>query len=174
MSTVRSRVRPKKNRKERGLTTKTVISLIVFFVAVTLMVSCGGDKDQDKTDGPLKTAKELLQLHGLLGVQPEQRSEELRKREVDPKALEDLVADLDGQEKFLTDLYIGFVLGALARNQDTLSVSVGSSRARIMAGNLKIWFVMKNGRWKVSLSETVPNEVKKRALEEKAQLESRS
>ncbi len=130
-------------------------------------VGCGtGDTAAPTGPDPRVAAHDLLALHGLVGRQPEERSEQEREQEIDPQALGRLIADLEEHDPFLADIYVGFVLGVLARHQTRLVVDRLGSRAVIIAGKARIVVVLDAGSWKIVLGESVPDEIKRRALEE--------
>ena len=116
---------------------------------------------------PMTTVRELLQLHSLLGRQPEERSEKAKNKEISTASLEPLFVNLDTHDPFLRDLYIGFVVGALARNQGRLFVTKRDNRADVRAGKLTVKMVQAKDRYKIDLDKTIPPEIKKRAAEEK-------
>ena len=150
------------------------LGLCVAALALLLVATC---KDSNKypevkpDPNPLATVRELLRLHDLVGKQPEERSDETKKKEVDRSALGTLIDDLDANGRFLSDVYVGFVIGALARNQGRLFVSRKGRSAQVTAGNVKVKLRLKDGIWKIVLSETVPAEIKKRAVLSKTQFE---
>lgn len=115
---------------------------------------------------PLATAQGLLELHGLSGRQPEERPEDLRDAPVPRERLARFAADLDARDPFLTDLYVGFVVGALARHQGRLFIERQGNRAVISAGDARIALVLAPSGWQVVLEESVPDEIKRRAAEE--------
>ncbi|MDD5306239.1 MAG: hypothetical protein PHU25_02850 [Deltaproteobacteria bacterium] len=121
---------------------------------------------------PADTARELLALHGLVGRQPEDRSEADRKRPVDRKALTALFSDYATTDPFLADLYVGFLVGALARNQGDLRVTVQGKRAVVQAGKLGVALELRERTWLISLAASVPDGIKRRALEEKVRYEN--
>jgi hypothetical protein len=116
---------------------------------------------------PLAAARALLVLHDTLGRQPDERSDESKAREIDRPALAALVADLEDRDPFVSDLYVGFVVGALAQFQDRLVATVSGDHATIIAGRARIALRLDGGRWRFVLDESVPREIKERAAEEK-------
>ncbi|MCP4675721.1 MAG: hypothetical protein GY854_09490 [Deltaproteobacteria bacterium] len=148
--------------------------LCIAITTLLLIAACKeGSKSAKEQTGPdpLATVRELLRLHDLVGRQPEERSDETKKKEVDRGTLGTLIADLDAEGKFISDVYVGFVVGALARNQGRLFVSRKGERAWVTAGTVKVVLKLKGGIWKIVLSETVPAEIKKRAALSKAQFD---
>lgn len=143
-------------------------------VLVVLALACGeeGQKSPPDVPDPLIAARELLALHDLLGRQPDERTAESQEQEIDRAALTRLVADLEHREPFISDLYVGFVVGALARFQDRLVATVIGSRATIVAGRARIVLQLDNGKWKFVLEESVPAEIKERATAEKRRYEA--
>jgi hypothetical protein len=138
-----------------------------------LALGCGdrGDPPPAPIPDPLVTARELLALHDLLGRQPEDRSDEIKQGEVDRQTLAALVSDYHGRDPFVTDLYVGFVVGALARYQDTLVATAGSGRATVVAGRARIAMKLEGSKWRVVLEESVPREIKDRAAAEQRRFE---
>jgi hypothetical protein len=141
-------------------------------VATTVLLSCctgpagGGDDSAKGGPDPLDTARGLLGLHGLAGRQPEERPEAQRDAPVLRERLARFVADLDARDPFLTDLYVGFAVGALARHQGRLFVERQGNRAVLSAGDARIVLVLTPSGWQVVLEESVPDEIKRRAAEE--------
>ena len=142
-------------------------------IAALLALSACGDDRPPEPQGPdpLDAVREILRLHDLEGRQPEERSPQAREREVDRAALSRLVADLDARDPFLSDLYVGFVVGALARHQTRLFVSRMGNRAEVSAGDARIVLVLDGGRWKILLGDSVPDEIERRAAQEKRRYE---
>lgn len=134
-----------------------------------LVLACGEDPRPDPADvpDPLATARELLALHDVLGRQPEDRPDETRAAAIDRQALARLIADLEGRDPFVTDLYVGFVVGALARFQDKLVATAGGGRATVIAGRARIAMRLAGESWQIVLEESVPQEIKDRAAAEK-------
>jgi hypothetical protein len=116
---------------------------------------------------PLDTANKILKLHGLLGKQPDERPDRVQKAAPDRGALKQLFLDYDKEDPFLADLYVGFVVGALSVNQRNLHVFQESRRAEVKAGNARISMHLVGGVWRVSLSESIPVEIRARAKMEK-------
>ncbi len=153
------------------------LSSLSFCVAVAVLLLVAACKEGSKPakeqtgPNPLATVRELLRLHDLVGRQPEERSDETKKKEVDRSSLGTLIADLDAEDRFISDVYVGFVIGALARNQGRLFVSRKGETAYVTAGTVKVVLRLQGGIWKIVLSETIPAEIKKQAALSKAQFE---
>jgi hypothetical protein len=124
------------------------------------------------TAGPRAAAERLLALHGLLGRQPGELTQEERDAPVDREAIEGLVADVGAYDGFTGDLYVGFVVGALARQQGRWTTAMDGARALVAAGEARILFVRRDGAWKVDLGASVPDVVKRRAADEKRRYEA--
>ncbi len=116
---------------------------------------------------PTSTVDELLRLHGLLGKQPEDRSHQTKSAEIDMASLEPLFVNFKKYDPFLRDLYVGFVVGALARYQGKLFISKHENEANVKAGNLTVRMRLDNDRYKIDLEKTVPAVIKQRAAKEK-------
>jgi hypothetical protein len=116
---------------------------------------------------PIATVHQLLRLHGLLGKQPEERSHKTKNREVSMASLTPLFVNLEKHDPFLRDLYVGFVVGALARYQGKLFISKHGNEAEVRAGNLTVTMKLKDGHYKVDLEKTIPAAIKQRANREK-------
>jgi hypothetical protein len=141
-------------------------------VALTVLVAASAcERDKDRTADPAGTASALLSLHDLAGRQPEERPKEILDREVDRAALRALVADLDEHDKFISDIYLGFVVGALARNQRGLFVTTRGDDAAIEAGKATIRLKLVGSSWKIILDASVPDEIKERAAAQKKSYE---
>lgn len=121
---------------------------------------------------PLTTVRELLRLHDLLGKQPEDRPSASRNRLVDWADLKLWIDDMDGHEPFLGNLYVGFVVGALARNQGRLFVTGTRNRVQVAAGRARVVLRLKGGRYKIVLAETIPKGIVERANLEMARMKS--
>jgi hypothetical protein len=124
----------------------------------------------------METIDALLELHGLRGLMPEERSREVRARAVDESALEALFWDYRARDPFLTSLYVGFVVGALARHQHILAMTKRGHRATVHAGDLAVQmsYNSHDHRWQIVLDKTIPETVKARARVEKARLVQQS
>jgi hypothetical protein len=137
---------------------------------IALMAACTGDPkqapDQHGPD-PMITVHELLRLHDLLGKQPEERSQKTKTKEVPTASLKPLFVNLENSDPFLRQLYVGFVVGALARYQGRLFVSKHGNRAEVSAGKLKVAMKLKDGRYKIDLEKTIPEVIRQRAKIEK-------
>jgi hypothetical protein len=119
--------------------------------------------------------RELLALHGLQGRQAEERTPAEKETPINPAALAALFTDLGQQDPFLDDLYVGFLVGLLARHQERLFVEHRRDEtARVWAGGAAVVLHRKKNKWQISLAESIPGEIKKRALKEKTRLEQAS
>lgn len=147
---------------------------ILLCASIAFVASCRNGENDYGTPAPDPTSAvvELLVLHDMLGKQPEERTEQSRKKEVNREKLADLFTDMVGRDRFLTDLYVGFVAGAIARNQKRLSVRTNGDKAEIAAGKATIVMRLADGRWRISLDESVPEEIKKLAAAEKARFDN--
>jgi len=132
--------------------------------------ACRGPDDE--AQGPRVAAERLLALHGLLGRQPEDLTQEERDAPVDRAAIAALVDDVAAYDEFTGDLYVGFVVGALARQQGRWTTLVDGARAQIAAGSARVFLVRAGGAWKVSLAASVPDEIKRKAAGEKLRYEA--
>jgi len=148
------------------------MSRVAFLIALSLvvelpLVGCHSEPP------PLDTITELLTLHDLAGRQPADRPAAVRDREVDREALSRLFTDLDAEERFLTDLYVGFVVGALAREQSRLAVgSPAGGRVVVRAGGLDVVLRLVDGRWRIVLGETIPPAIREQARAERERYEA--
>jgi len=140
--------------------------IAAILAAVSSCAEPAGSDPGPQGPDPLEAVRGLLTLHGLAGRQPEERPEAQREAPVRREDLTRFVADLDARDPFLTDLYVGFVVGALARHQGRLFVERQGSRAVISAGDARLALAMTPAGWKVVLEESVPDEIKRRAAEE--------
>ena len=125
----------------------------------------------EKASNPGDTVLKLLDLHNLAGKLPEERTKESSEAEVDRAKLAALIMDLDEHDPFIADIYVGFVLGVLARHQARLFVTVEGSRAEVTAGRAGVKMRLVDGNWKIVLGESVPREIKERAIVEKKNYE---
>jgi hypothetical protein len=135
-------------------------------LALAAAGACRGGGEEG-ADGVRAAAERLLALHGLRGRQPEDLSQAERDAPVDRAAIAALVADADAYDPFTSDLYVGFVVGALAKSQGRWTTALDGDRAVVAAGNARIAFVRRDGAWQATLGASVPDEIKKRAAEEK-------
>jgi hypothetical protein len=141
--------------------------------ALAFAVACqSGGEDRADADGPRAAAEHLLALHGLLGRKPGELTQEEKDAPVDRAAIAALVTDLGAYDVFTGDLYVGFVVGALAEQQGRWTTATDGARALIAAGGARIVFVRRGGAWKADLAASVPAEIKKRAAEEKRRYEA--
>ena len=146
-----------------------LVSLAVIVMVTVALFQPPGHSDEERqppSPDPLEAVRGLLELHGLAGRQPEHRPEAQRETVVPSEQLARFVADLGGRDPFLTELYVGFAVGALARHQQRLFVERQGNRAVISAGDARIALVLTPSGWQVVLEESVPDEIKRRAAEE--------
>jgi len=138
-------------------------------VGLLFVWGCGDDKKKEPVEvpDPLETARDLLALHDVLGKRPDERPDEAKAQDVDRQALAALIDDLEGRDPFITDLYVGFVVGALARYQDKLVATANAGRATVVAGRARIAMKLEGEGWKIVLEESVPAEIVERAAAEK-------
>jgi hypothetical protein len=142
-------------------------------ITALLLAACNGEPaGSGAPPDPRDTARALLALHELDGVQPAQRSDEAKGTDVHRDALAELIADLESTDRFTADLYVGFVVGALARHQTRLFVAREGSRATVSAGKARIAMRLEQGRWRILLAESVPDEIKRRASQAKQEYEA--
>ena len=152
-------------------------------ISVCVVLSCvwaascspqGPHPAPDEERDPLATTSKLLEAHGLVGRTPDQRSPAERDRPIDKALLRPLFSDLDDYEPFIADIYVGFVVGALAEHQKRLFVSRQGLRSRVSAGQLDVQLKLEEGRWRIILAETIPEVIKKRAAAEKQRVVNES
>jgi hypothetical protein len=135
-----------------------------------LLAACTMDTKQAPDPSgpdPMATVRELLRLHDLLGKQPEERPHKTKNKEVSTASLEPLFVNLETYDPFLRELYVGFVVGALARYQGRLFISKHENEAAVSAGNLKVRMKLKDHRYKIDLEKTIPDAIRQRANKEK-------
>lgn len=135
---------------------------------------CTSLSSKEAEPKPMDSVKQILRLHGLEGRSLETRSEAVRRAAVDREKLSRLFLDYTKEDPFLANLYVGFIAGALATNQHTLHVTERGPRAKVRAGNLSIFMHLKDGEWRVSLAESIPDAVKARAKMEKLRVADNS
>jgi hypothetical protein len=122
----------------------------------------------------METVKALLELHGLYGRMPDERTDADKKRGVDEQALKVLIADYDTEDPFITNLYVGFVVGALARHQHKLPMTRTGNRAVFHAGKVAVVMAFRDGSWRIVLGPSIPEEIKRRARIEKRRVAEKS
>jgi len=83
-----------------------------------------------------------------------------------------LFTDLDKLDPFIGDLYVGFVVGALARYQSRLFEVRTGKTASFKAGQAVIVLEQGEGGWRISLDRSVPAPLKERAAAEKIRYEN--
>ncbi len=125
----------------------------------------------ENAPNPGDTVLKLLDLHNLAGKLPEERTKESSEAEVDRAKLAALIVDLDEHDSFIADIYVGFLLGVLASHQARLFVTVEGSHAEVTAGRAGVKMRLIDGNWKIVLGESVPREIKERAIVEKKNYE---
>ncbi len=131
-------------------------------------LACGSEREERlMTASPKQTVSALLRLHDVEGKLPEQRDKEARRTSADPRQLKLLIADYGERDSFVDDLYIGFVVGALARCQDQLTINHKGDRATVKAGNVTVVLQQDNDRFRILLAESIPQAIKDRAAAEK-------
>jgi hypothetical protein len=144
---------------------------IPLLLALLLLTGCAEKRPATETGpDPLVTVESLLKLHDVWRRQPEERSSAARRRPVDEDALKGLVYDYGKMDPFFANLYVGFVVGALARYQTRLGVTVRGDRAEVQAGALQVVMRRVDRSWRVDLARTVPEQIKARARAEKRRL----
>jgi hypothetical protein len=140
----------------------------LFAASALALAACrGGDARGDASARARGTAEQLLALHHLLGRQPESLAQEEKDAPVDPKALDALILDRGAFDPFVGDLYVGFVVGALARHQGRWITTVEGGAAAIQAGDVRVQLAETGGAWKIDLAASIPGIIKQRAAEEK-------
>ncbi|MDJ0762571.1 MAG: hypothetical protein QNJ97_06235 [Myxococcota bacterium] len=146
------------------------VQLRLVLISAMFFLSCCDRSADKKTSGPspLATLRELMRLHDLEGRQPEDRPAATRKKQVDQKALAALFLDFERQDGFLADLYVGFIVGAVARHQAHLKVRTIGNRADVTAGNVRVRLRWSGERWQIAIAESIPDEIKQRAAQLKA------
>ncbi len=149
------------------------IRLILLLIAATI-TNCSFTKTEGSVSEPLFTVEQILKLHGMHGRSAEQRPQDVRNSPIDREKLASLFIGYEKEDPFLADLYVGFVAGALAASQKNLEVFETGKKAEIKAGRLTVHMYLKNGTWKVSLAETVPNEIKIKAKQIRSEQEKQS
>ena len=140
----------------------------LFFVAGLVLLP-GCSKGRTPPD-PRQTVAQILAVHGVSGKDGEARTASEKKKRVDPETLEQLFVDYRDFDPFLAELYVGFVVGALARFQDQLVVEQQSRRARLLAGRVTVVMKLKDTGWQVDLDRSIPQTIKARAKLEQARL----
>lgn len=147
----------------------------LLWASVMFFATCASKREDDsQTRGknPLQTLNRLLELHGLSGKQPEERTEEAKSRMVTRADLAPLVGDLDNYDSFLSNLYVGFIVGVVARHQTRLYVSTTGDRADVTAGKAQVVLYLDDGNYRISLKDSIPPEIVQRAELEKRKIDS--
>ncbi len=138
--------------------------------AVSAVVFTGCVNGESDDAAPMATIDALLDLHGMRGRMPEERSDETRRKAVDETALKRLFLDFESEDPFLANLYVGFVVGVLARHQHMLVLTRRGNRATVHAGDLPVKMMKKNDHWLIVLKKTIPDAIRKRAEAEQQRL----
>lgn len=143
----------------------------LWLIALFVLPACAKKAPLEETGpDPLVTVESLLKLHDVWRKQPEERTRESRQRPVDKGALRELVYELEKEDPFFANLYVGFVVGALARYQTRLGVIVRGDRAEVQAGALQVVMRRVDRSWRVDLERTIPEPIKARARAEKRRM----
>ncbi len=136
------------------------------------VVALGCRETVDVPD-PRLTVSKLLAVHGVLGKDADQRTSGDRKKRIGTADLKALFVDYDNFDPFLADLYVGFVVGALARFQDRLVVNRTLNRTVITAGKATVVMQLDDNGWRILLGRSVPEAIKARAKLEMARMAER-
>lgn len=153
---------------EKFLKPITVIGIMTIFFQLS---SCTSTNPEQRPD-PAAMINELLVLHHLKGRLPEDRTEQQKNTPVDPQTLNRFFLDTPKDDAFIRDLYIGFTLGALARNQNNLFVEKKGKRATVSAGNAKFQLVYELNQWRIDLERSIPDTIKEKAKQEKTKVDN--
>jgi hypothetical protein len=137
--------------------------VVLILLIIVSALSCSSEP----AASPRQVAEKLLALHGLLGKQPEQRSKAAKNSEVDRDELDKYFIDLEKYDKFTGDIYVGVIVGGLAREQGGLREKITGRKAVIKAGEGIIYFELTGKNWKINLDKTIPDPIKERAKQEK-------
>lgn len=148
------------------------IAVLNLVCGITLLLGMllGGCSDTRRTSDPLDTVSELLAVHGLAGKDKTTRSRADRETRIDPEVLQRLIVDYRAFDPFLSDLYVGFVAGALARYQGRFVVERDAKHARVSAGRVTLVMVLGHAGWQIHLGRSVPESIKARAKLEQARI----
>ncbi|NLN63745.1 MAG: hypothetical protein GX146_12830 [Myxococcales bacterium] len=152
-------------------TSLITLSACLFLITLSACRSAPSDAP-GLASTPTDVAWALLELHGLKGRLPEDRPRDVVDRLVPREKLQPLFLDLDEFDPFIGDLYVGVIVGALARHQDRLFASASREDATLTAGQSVIHLRKDQGGWKVHLEKSIPEEMKARAQAEKARYEN--
>ena len=148
--------------------------MIRILTAISLAASvsaCNIGENSDPIPSPGETVVQLLELYAVAGQQPEDRSEKDIQNEVNRQRLAVLFTDLEDHDRFLADIYVGFLVGALARYQTRLFATVEGTRATVTAGKVVVMMQLVNKQWKIVLTDSIPPEIKQRAAEERQKMQ---
>lgn len=150
------------------------LSRLVRISTIAGLVACFGCSEQDAIEPrtPLSTVKDLLSLHGMLGRQSHERDAKARDNPIAAERLTDLFTDYGTRERFIDDLYVGFVVGALSKFQDELVVTNNGAQTIVAAGRVRIVLKVSERGYRIDLGASVPGEIKTRAATEYRRFQS--
>lgn len=148
------------------------LKLIVGITSLFGVLLCGCSDSHQASD-PLDTVSELLAVHGLAGKDRATRSRTDRETRVNPEVLQRLIVDYRAHDPFLAELYVGFVVGALARYQGRLVVERDDERAFVSAGRVSLVMLLGNAGWQIHLDRSIPESIKAKAKLEQARIAKR-
>lgn len=120
---------------------------------------------------PLDAVRRLLALYDLAAKGPAERGAAEKNKAVDRNEVLALVADAPAHDPFLVDLYTGFLAGVLSSSRNGLVVTRRGDTAEVAAGRLRVVLRLDGATWKIALAESVPDEIKARALMAKESFE---
>jgi hypothetical protein len=123
---------------------------------------------------PHDTVRDLLELHGLWGKTPEDRDEAERRKPPDALRLAPLFTDIEKEDPFLANLYVGFLAGALARHQDHLVYAAEGDTVEVRAGDVRIVMHRMGDRYRIALNKSIPRLIRQRAEAELEHLLAKS
>ncbi len=157
--------------KSRRMKKKIIRNFFYLSFASVIVHSLACSSEKTNRSEPTEAIETFLQLHGLKGRLPDDRSESQKESIANKDDLKKFISDIDSHDPFIADIYVGFVLGALAANQNNLFVQKKGDDAVVSAGQVKLQMSYVRGKWKIVLASSVPDEIKKRAVEEKKRVE---
>ena len=148
----------------------------VFFkwLVLSILLCIGCASGESSATAPITTIDVLLEFHGMRGRMPEERPREARQKAVDENALKQFFLDFESEDPFLANLYVGFVVGALARHQHALVMTQKGNRVVVHAGDLPVAMTYHKGKWLIILKKTIPQSIRRRAEAEKERLSRQS